>query len=90
MTGRVAVAGVENLAAARNRFEFAMTMRSGSALPDLRLAEDVRLHGWDGVTFEILETVPVEAGVDARALRSDLDVLAELWRERLAVDAGRA
>lgn len=83
-TGRAVVTGVENLGAARNRFDFAVTMRSGSALPDLRLAEDVKMHGWEGIEFEVLETVPVEPGQEPGALRDDLEVLAGLWRERFA------
>jgi len=82
-TGRIAVVVVANLAAARNRFDFAIATCSGSALPDLRLAADVRDHGWEGVELEVLEEVPVEPGMTAADLRSDLSVLADLWRERL-------
>ncbi|MEI7742675.1 MAG: GIY-YIG nuclease family protein [Chloroflexota bacterium] len=84
-TGRLVVAPVENLAAARNRFDLAISTRSGGALPDLRLAEDVRTHGFDGLGFEVLESVEVEPGTTTAALRADLAVLAELWRERLGI-----
>lgn len=84
VTGRVVVVGTENLAGLRNRFEFAQATGLAGALPDPHLVADAKAHGLDAVELEVLETVPVEPGTEARALRSDLDTLAELWRERLA------
>lgn len=86
-SGRLVVVGTENLAGARNRFDFAITMRSGSALPDLRLAADTREHGFDGLELEVLETIEVEPGTAPADLRRDLDILAGLWRERLTAAA---
>ena len=82
-TGRVVVVAVENLAGARNRFDFAVTTNLPSALPDPDLAADARARGMDGLELEVLEAVPVEPGTDAASLRGDLEVLATLWRERL-------
>ncbi len=89
-TGRTAVLAFENLAGARNRFEFALATGSLSAIPDPRLAQDARAHGIGGLSLEVLETVQVEQGSDPAGLRTDLETLAALWRERLAEEGRTA
>ncbi len=83
-TGRLVVLGVPNVAAARNRFDFAIATRTASALPDPHLMDDARAHGFDGLGMDVLEEVEVDPTATSRSLASDLDVLVELWRERLA------
>lgn len=85
-TGRVVVASAVNLAAARNRFDFAVGTGALGAL-DGQLGGDIRAHGVDGLEFEVLETVPVEPGSADAELRADLATLEALWREQL-VGAG--
>ncbi len=83
-TGRLLVLGVPNVVAARNRLDFAISTRTASALPDPYLAEDAHTHGFDGLGMDVLEEVEVGASATSRSLSADLDVLVELWRERLA------
>lgn len=82
-TGRVVVASAVNLAGARNRFDFTVATGTLGAL-DGQLQGDVRAHGADGLSFEVLETVQVEPGTPDADLRSDLATLEGLWREKLA------
>jgi hypothetical protein len=81
-TGRVVVASAVNLAAARNRFDFAVGTRTLSAL-DGRLRGDIGTHGVEGLEFEVLETVPVEPATVEADLRAELTTLEALWREEL-------
>lgn len=83
VTGRTVVASTVNLAGARNRFDFAIGTGALSAL-DGQLGGDIAAHGIDGLEFEVLETVPVDAGVAPGDLRADLATLEALWREKLA------
>jgi hypothetical protein len=83
-TGRVIVASAVNLAGARNRFEFAVGTGALGAL-DGQLGGDIRAHGVEGLTFEVLETVPVEPGKADADLRADLETLLVLWREQLGI-----
>lgn len=83
-TGRLVVTGVPNLKAAQNRFDFAVSMRSASALSDPALMDDARTHGFDGLGFDVLEEVEVDPTATTRQIQADLDTLVELWRERLA------
>ncbi|MHB8958635.1 MAG: GIY-YIG nuclease family protein [Candidatus Limnocylindrales bacterium] len=84
VTGREAVVVTENLDGLRNRIEFARQTGAFSALPDPRMAADARDHGMDGIEVRELERVTVEPGTTRDELRSDLETLAALWRERLA------
>ena len=88
-TGRSIVAATLNLPGARNRFDFALQTGSIGAIDGL-LSGDVRAHGIGGLEFEVLETVPVEAGRSEAELRADLATLETLWREKLGVDSGRS
>lgn len=81
-TGRVVVAATENLAGARNRFDFAVSTGALAAL-DGQLAGDIRAHGPEGLELEVLETVAVNAATTRDALRADLRTLEALWREKL-------
>jgi broad specificity phosphatase PhoE len=84
-TGRVIVASAVNLAGARNRFDFAVSTGTLSAL-DGQLGGDIRAHGPEGLAFEVLETIVVEPGTLDADLRADLATLERLWRDQLAVD----
>ncbi len=81
-TGRAVVSTAVNLAAARNRFEFCTSTGTLGSF-DSGLVADARSHGIDGLELEELEVVPVEAGSTAVSIQADLEVLADLWRERL-------
>jgi len=84
VTGRLAVIATENLDGLRNRVDFARQTGTFSAVPDPRIAADARTHGMDSVELEVLERVTVELGTSPDELRSDLETLTVLWRERLA------
>lgn len=81
-TGRVVVASAVNLAAARNKFEFAVQTEAVSAL-DGQLGGDIRTHGLEGLAFEVLEVVPAEPGRSDAELRADLATLEALWRDQV-------
>ena len=51
---------------------------------DGRLAADLREHGFDAFSFEVLETVEVAPDRSRDTLMSDLAVLEGLWREKFA------
>jgi hypothetical protein len=79
-TGRVLIASATNLAGARNRFAFARSTNAPGAL-DLRLREDIRVHGLAALELEVLERfVPAPERTSAE-IRSELDIMESLWRE---------
>ncbi len=84
-SGRAFLASTMSLARDQNRFAWAKSTNTASAL-DRRLVADFRALGPGAFTLEILETLqPDPARTDAE-LRSDLKALEELWRERLSTE----
>jgi hypothetical protein len=82
-TGRVLVAATRDLAAARNRLDFAKATQTPGAL-DHRVAADVRAFGVDAFAFEILDTLEITPAMTSDDVRADLGALEQLWREKLA------
>ena len=82
-TGRLLVAASSDLAAARNRLEFAKMTDTGSVF-DHRLAADVREFGIGAFTFEILDVLEMRPEMTLDDVRADLQALEQLWREKLA------
>lgn len=82
-TGRSLIGTTTNIRAMRNRVAFAKSTQSVGGM-DGRLAADLRKHGFDAFSFEVLETVPVAPEKSRESLTSDLEVLEGLWREKFA------
>jgi hypothetical protein len=85
VTGRALVASTSDLAAVRNRLEFARATKTPSAL-DGRLVADVREYGIDAFVLDVLDTLAVAPGSTPDDARADLAELETLWREKLASD----
>ena len=84
-TGRVLVAATMDLAAARNRLDFAKATQTPGAL-DHRVAADVRAFGVDAFVFEILDRLEITPAMTPDRARADLAALEQLWREKLAAN----
>lgn len=81
-TQRALLGSAVNLASMRSKVAFARSTRTVSALP-IQLAADARAHGLDVFEFEVLDVMQPEPTQTAAEVRSDLDALESLWRERL-------
>ena len=81
-TNRALLGSATNLAAVRNRLEFARSTGSFGAL-DHRLVPDARSYGIDAFTLDVLEVLTPRPEMTPAALRADLEVLEDLWREKL-------
>ena len=79
------VAATTDLAAARNRLDFAKATRTPGAL-DHRVAADVRAFGVDAFVFEILDRLEITPAMTPDDARADLGALEQLWREKLAAE----
>jgi hypothetical protein len=84
-TGRVLVASTTDLAAVRNRLDFAKATQTPGAL-DHRLAADLRVHGVDAFVFEVLDVLKITPAMTPDDARADLGALEQLWREKLAAE----
>ena len=78
---RAFLASTTNLGSVQNRFAWAKSTSTASAL-DRRLIADFRQFGADAFTLEILETVRPQPEMTDSELRSELATLEALWRER--------
>jgi hypothetical protein len=81
-TGKTLLGSALNLSSVRGKLDFARATNSPGAL-DHRLGKDIREHGIDAFTFEILELLDVTPEMTATRIREDLYALEALWRERL-------
>ncbi|MFN0146425.1 MAG: GIY-YIG nuclease family protein [Dehalococcoidia bacterium] len=82
-TGRFLLASTTNLTSMQNKAAFARSTAS-AAVPDQRLAPDIREFGIETFAFEVLESVEVSHETTPGALAIDLAALLALWQERLA------
>lgn len=80
-TGRFLLGSARDLAGARNRFEFALSTGTSSAL-DHRLRADAARDGVGVVSFEVLDTIEIRADRIRADSDEDLGTLESLWRER--------
>jgi hypothetical protein len=85
-SGRGIVASSTNLPSIRNRFDFARSTGSYSAL-DNRLQADAKALGIEALELEILEVVAQPATMTRFELVRELEVLEALWREKLEAGA---
>jgi hypothetical protein len=81
-TGRALLGSSLNLPSMRSKFEFSRSTRSYGAL-DHRLASDIRQHGIDAFSLEILEVLDTRPEMNDAEIRDDLATLEALWREKL-------
>ena len=81
-TGKALIGSTVNLTSTKNRFEFAVTHKSAGAL-DQRLKRDVLAHGFDALSFEVLETLEPDPDLTEETLKTELKTLESLWREQL-------
>ena len=81
-SGRSLVSAVPNLATLKNRFDFASTTNSPSAL-DGRLAKDIAEFGLAAFSFEVLEELQPASDATPAEIRRDLATLEGLWREKI-------
>lgn len=79
--GKALIGSTPNLAAIRSKMEFARSTNMSGVL-DLRLRDDVRHHGIDAFSLEILEVLDRERELTAEESKRDLATLEALWRER--------
>jgi hypothetical protein len=82
-TGKVLLGSSTNLPSVRNKLEFAKSTNLPGAL-DQRIRKDVADHGIDAFEFDVVETLAPQPGQTAAQVRGDLDLLEDLWREKLA------
>ena len=80
-TGRLLLGSTANLAGLRNRFEFARSTDSATAL-DQRLAEDIRSLGFESFSFEVLDLLEMPPEATPAQAAADLATLEALWREK--------
>jgi hypothetical protein len=79
-TGRMLIASSANIQGAENRFVFAAD--SPTSL-NFKLLPDVREYGIDAFAFEVLEKLEKKAEQSSEEFAADLEVLLELWREKI-------
>jgi hypothetical protein len=82
-SGRTLLASAPDLAAVRNKLEFAKAHDMPSVL-DYRLHADFRQYGADSFVLEVLDVLAVTPEMTPEQIRADLSALLELWRERMA------
>ena len=81
-TDRGLMGSTPNLASVRNRLAFAQSTNTPGAL-DYRLREDIRRHGLDALSLEVLEVLHPTPDMTDAQVRADLATLEDLWREKL-------
>jgi hypothetical protein len=81
-TGRVLLISTTNLASAKNRLDFAISQKMAGAL-DQRLKKEVLAHGFEALSFEVLETIDPAVETTEAELAEDLKTLEALWKEQL-------
>jgi hypothetical protein len=81
--GKSLIGTTPNVAALRNRVEFAKSTGSAGAL-DGRLAADIRVFGIDAFMFEVLEVVRQSPDQSRASFLGELELHEQLWREKLA------
>ena len=84
--GRSLVGTSTNLTGIRNRVEFGKSTKSTAGF-DYRMHADIRLHGFDALTFEVLEALEVKPEATSAQIQRDLETLEKLWSEQLGPDS---
>ena len=71
-----------NLQSIRNRLEFARSTKMPGAL-DRRLDRDIREHGIEAFSMEVLDMLDIKPEMTADDIKRDLATLEALWREKM-------
>jgi hypothetical protein len=83
VTGNSLIRASTNLAGTRNRYDFAISQQSTGAL-DQRLKQDALAHGFDALTFEVLEAFQLAEDATPEQIAADVKLLEQLWQEQAA------
>ena len=78
---RVLVGSTQNLASMESKLRFARSTGSTSAL-HLALKDDGQKYGVETFELEVLEVLETRPESTSEQIRSDLEVLESLWREK--------
>lgn len=81
-TGKGLLGATPNLASIRNKLAFAQSTGTTGVL-DRRLSDDIRQHGVDAFTFDVLETLDAAPEMTPSEIQADLETLEHLWREKI-------
>lgn len=81
LTGKVLLGSAVNLASVQSKVDFARATKSTGGL-DHRLEKEIREHGIDVFTLEILDTLEITPEMSQAEVRAELATLEALWRER--------
>lgn len=84
--GRALIGSSTNMNSVRSKLEFARSTHSYGVF-GYQLKDDMRQYGIDSFTLEILELLDVKPEMTDAQVRSDLNTLEQLWRERYAPDS---
>lgn len=82
-TGVYALAASMDLKGIQNKYAFAKKMNMPGALP-WTIAAEAQKHGMDTIALEELELVDIKDEMTNQDIKEELDVLLELWQEKLA------
>ena len=83
VSGRTLLLASPNPAGQRNRFQFAVS----TDMPlHPAMAADWRAHGGAAFTFARLEELEKKPGQTDRQFQEELELLRDIWRERLAAE----
>jgi len=82
-SGRALLGSSPNLPSVSNKLAFAKSTNLPGAL-DQRIRKEAAADGIAAFSFEVLETLDLRPGMTDAEIRSDLEVLEALWREKLA------
>lgn len=79
--GHAIVKSTLDIAGIKSRFNFAMKIKS---CPDPNMQKDCLEFGSDSFKLEVLEELTMKEGQTAKEFSDDMEVLYELWLERLS------
>ena len=83
LNNKLLIDAATDLKGSKNRFEFAR--KTGSCVY-IKLQQDWTKQGSDQFTFEVLEELKKGETQTQAEFRADIDLLRELWREKLSAE----
>ncbi|MBC1603188.1 GIY-YIG nuclease family protein [Listeria rocourtiae] len=81
-TGIYALATSMDLKGIQNKYSFAQKMNMPGALP-WTIADEAKKYGMETIDLEELELVDIKDEMTNQDIKEELDVLLELWKEKL-------
>ncbi|MBC2327678.1 GIY-YIG nuclease family protein [Listeria booriae] len=82
-TGKYVLAASMDLRGIQNKYQFAIKMKSPGALPWI-MANEASKYGLDTIELEELELVDIKDEMTNDDIKEELEVILELWQEKLA------